>query len=302
MSDLHMISPTHGYAVGGGQSPGGITWASVYRTTNGTNWETVNIPFGRAINKVKFFGSEKGIMLSGNSKLLISTNGGQTWAVQNIHPVSYGLVDLCFIDESNIFIIGRGYNNVLFKSVDGGQTWILVYEWEIDYSDGWPSNTLSIDFYDPLHGFITLSNGNLYITSDGGQSWQTLQSITNNPLGKFQPVKADAGFAIGYEGTILSYGITGAGLDPEYQPSFKVSPNPFSSEILIELLKNDNSDLHLSLFNLMGMCVDEVSIDRNKSGNFVRYLPPHHLSAGAYLLRIVSSHGAFTCKLVKATN
>jgi hypothetical protein len=63
-----------------------------------------------------------------------------------------------------------GTNAALFHSVDGGDHWTRV----LPSSSGAVLNgdVLSVEFSDPQHGTVTTSMPEIWITSDGGQSWR----------------------------------------------------------------------------------------------------------------------------------
>ena len=58
----------------------------------------------------------------------------------------------------------------LFHSVDSGQTWNQVQPAAANQK--LTSDIVHIEFSDPAHGLISTSNGEVWSTSDGGQSWR----------------------------------------------------------------------------------------------------------------------------------
>jgi photosystem II stability/assembly factor-like uncharacterized protein len=62
-----------------------------------------------------------------------------------------------------------------------------------------PGNASSADFIDANHGWVT-DGSVIYMTSDGGQHWTKIFTVTNNTP-KFQQldfVSSDVGLAVGY--------------------------------------------------------------------------------------------------------
>jgi hypothetical protein len=95
-----------------------------------------------------------------------SLDGGRTW--QSV-MVATG------VQLRVVFALGRdvwagGVGGALFHSSDGGQQWSAV-----GVSSGGStltSDIVAIQFADPAHGSVTASNGERWITADGGRHWQ----------------------------------------------------------------------------------------------------------------------------------
>jgi len=63
-----------------------------------------------------------------------------------------------------------GNTGALFHSVDSGQTWNQVQPSAADQK--LTSNITHIEFSDPANGSVSTTNGEVWITSDGGRSWR----------------------------------------------------------------------------------------------------------------------------------
>ncbi len=101
------------------------------------------------------------------AKVLKTTNGGATWQLYRVveTPGLVGL-DIHAIDTSVAFITAQKPNsltgNAVFKTTDGGNTWVSKYE---DYAaSSW------VRFFDAKNGIIW--NRHRYaLTTDGGNTW-----------------------------------------------------------------------------------------------------------------------------------
>jgi hypothetical protein len=116
--------------------------------------------------------------------LFTTTDGGETWSLVSRTtlgnpPAEAGVGTLpnagsdsalLFQDANKGWLGLSGPGQNFFKSTDGGHNWIAVA--------GFPSAVpvVSIAFSDADHGVVTLSDGTLWHTSDGGSSWAMMAS------------------------------------------------------------------------------------------------------------------------------
>lgn len=84
--------------------------------------------------------------------------------------------DIFFLNE-NIGWAANGYNAAVYKTVDGGQTWVNQLDESDITGDYYFRN---IEFLDENIGFIGTLNNTLFKTTDGGNTWSSV-TITPNP-------------------------------------------------------------------------------------------------------------------------
>jgi hypothetical protein len=103
--------------------------------------------------------------LSSDGAVQRSTDLGKTW--QKV-PVGDGLVfrSLCAVGTQ---VWAGGKAGRLYQSVDSGQTWNQVQP--VAANQKLTSDIVHIEFSDPTNGLVSTSNGEVWSTSDGGQSW-----------------------------------------------------------------------------------------------------------------------------------
>jgi photosystem II stability/assembly factor-like uncharacterized protein len=103
-------------------------------------------------------------------------DGGNTWTLLNNAPVS--ATDIIFDSQnSDIIYIGDRTAPIVWKSVDGGLTWIDIADFSNDsaylvnrlYADG---NTIYCATFGP-----GMHDGKFYKTTDSGSSWQDITGI-----------------------------------------------------------------------------------------------------------------------------
>lgn len=145
----------------------------MYTANGGATWDTTYVGTGDDLNGgVAFSTTLNGIAFSNGTGDAIYTthDGGATWtATAGSWPVGlstrhYDAVAL----EPNVFMVGC-YNNVIWKSVDGGDTWTLVSEYtyvveRITYVKALDANTV----------VAMNSNSDIFTTTDAGATWDTL--------------------------------------------------------------------------------------------------------------------------------
>lgn len=84
-------------------------------------------------------------------------------------PTDYAIVEFCVVTENVCFAIGQKDDNFkLFKTLNGGQTWIQMSDPGFNYE--WDLTIQSIVFFDDLNGVVVI-NSKAYRTYDGGESW-----------------------------------------------------------------------------------------------------------------------------------
>lgn len=141
-----------------------------------------------------------------------------------------------FVDSSYGWVVGTAQR--VFKTWDGGQTWIRQRTtalsstfWDVCFldslegwvagTDGWvyhtqdggatwgrqgPSSrfaTYAVCFLDSLNGWIAGYSGNIARTSDGGQTWTDIPGGTSESLYRFHFQSPSRGWLSGDTGTIL---------------------------------------------------------------------------------------------------
>lgn len=92
----------------------------------------------------------------------LSTDGGQTWEGQTTFQSMPGRCPLSFLDTQTGWVANARKLNV---TTDGGETWEDITPDVLDIA--------AIALRTPSEGYVLDYDGNLYITSDGGQSWSS---------------------------------------------------------------------------------------------------------------------------------
>ena len=182
-----------------------IVWAAGYRasciggggniilktTDGGKIWKTkfLNQYNGGTIKSVyfanEFFGWAVG---EGTTGLYITTDGGENWTVGGDRYSS-----VMFIDQYNGWATKDNYGGGIYKSTNGGITWIQKST----------VRSSSIFFSDINNGWVVGNGGSILKSTDGGETWATKNSGITNDLNCVKFYDSNFGMCVGNEGIIL---------------------------------------------------------------------------------------------------
>jgi photosystem II stability/assembly factor-like uncharacterized protein len=212
VSAIHMVDATDGWAIGGLGNFGD----HVLSTTDvGSTWKDVTPPEGEAASGVRktatgffqdaqtawvIYANIDGYPVASQVVVWHTANGGATWqASQPLDMTGLSEIfvpsDLQFVNGQTGWLLGHvgvGMNHdyvALFRSQDGGTSWVRVLDPYNDTSLIMSCSKTSMLFTDATHGWLTgdcngvMAGVLLYKSSDAGTTWQevTLPAPTNTP-------------------------------------------------------------------------------------------------------------------------
>ncbi len=152
--DISLSSTTDvGYAVG----DSGV----ILKTTNmGGNWQSQISGISSTLRSVKLINDTIGFAVGNQGVVLKTTNAGFSWIRHEIGTTA----NLKSVSSSGQHLLAVGENGACFRSNNLGETWFpspISETSDINSVAHWNTNSA---------GLVTES-GNLYITSNNGQSW-----------------------------------------------------------------------------------------------------------------------------------
>jgi photosystem II stability/assembly factor-like uncharacterized protein len=160
------------------------------RTTDtGESWNVIySCPFGELKN-ITFPTSIRGFAIAGK-QFLRSLDGGYTWNV--LVNSAYSVNTLCFADDHTgyLSVTEGGGNQCIYKTVDGGITWSIIFYDVANEID-------SMFFSDASHGYGSGPGNSVVKTSDGGLSWSTVYYPYPNKPGSMWFFSPNSGFILG---------------------------------------------------------------------------------------------------------
>jgi photosystem II stability/assembly factor-like uncharacterized protein len=149
----------------------------------------------------QFLSPNLGYVAGENGVVLKTTDVGNTWRALTSVYGGGTLYGVSFTSEMNGFTIGDGSN--VHHTTDGGMTWS-------DYSLPTSKVLRCICFVNPMLGFVGTADprssppgyeGEIYRTTDGGDSWDLVKSIYDGSFYNIQFATATNGIATGKFGT-----------------------------------------------------------------------------------------------------
>lgn len=174
---IYFINQNEGFASGNN--------GDFFKTSNaGASWTKLTTPnSSNNYNQIHFFDPLNGIAgggtLSRTASFMRTTDGGDTWTdVSASVPGMSTIYDIEFIDKRTGYICG--YDNNIYKTTDGGVTWIYQ-----PVTITTPAiNTISlqeIEFVSTTVGYcvgfsISLDKNFIFKTTNGGDTWDQLPS------------------------------------------------------------------------------------------------------------------------------
>ena len=186
---VHFPQPDTGYAIGSPQ--GYLSLTAILKTTDsGVNWTTQHDSLGVRLNSIYFTDASTGYAVGENGVILKTTDGGINWIPQNsgtnyhLSSVHFPAVDTGFfvVDDNNSKVIK------IFKTVDGGESWIEKYSDSITGSTAW-GGLSSVHFPDVNTGYAVGHRcspsgclGLIRKTNDGGSDWINIDSLSGGTL------------------------------------------------------------------------------------------------------------------------
>jgi photosystem II stability/assembly factor-like uncharacterized protein len=179
-------------------STGYLVGSGIYKTTNlGDSWIQQTNP-AVLLYGVYFPDVSTGYAIGKWGEIIKTTNGGTNWILLT-SPVtgSYGLHGIFFIDANTGYIAGfttAGGLSVIIKTTNGGINWDV---------QNFPTGTgyVAISFINTTTGIVI--GQEIAKTTDGGTTWIPKNLPVNGFLYSLHFPSANAGYAVGYGGTII---------------------------------------------------------------------------------------------------
>lgn len=167
----YFINENEGWVVG---------WSQIMHTIDGgVSWEDqTRPPFIGDLTDVYFINPDTGFLVGWNNQIHRTSDGGQTW--QNIsNPNKNQLIfnKIRFFDEMNGIICGveTHKGGVIYLTSDGGLSWTKG-----SLSSG--SAFVAMDINSDNQVFVGAHNGEMYYSSDMGQTWNEIDQGINSMI------------------------------------------------------------------------------------------------------------------------
>lgn len=171
--------------------------AKLYRTTNsGYAWTQLPVLLSTDIYDIEYLPNGNVVAAGSVGTLLHSNNGGISWTTVSA-GTSDDFIDISAPVNSNVFATTA---NGIYKSTNGGTSYTAIG----NPGAGGGFTLYAIDFANANDGVAGCDQGNLYFTTDGGQSWNYYgTSATWLNLQVVEAINSNVFFTAGTGGTIL---------------------------------------------------------------------------------------------------
>jgi photosystem II stability/assembly factor-like uncharacterized protein len=294
----------------------GVFGPNFYHTTDGgKTWAT-------QINDLKvlpwdifFFNADTGIAVGGwcdgcpwstehgdHSFIMRTTNGGDTWNLQENDTNEIGYQAVFFANDTIGYVAGSG--GVIKRTTDGCKTWIKQ-------ESGTTTELHGIYFLNVDTGFVVGGsggiNGIMLYTTDGGTTWIEHNIPTDKALYDIYFADKNTGFAVGDWGAIISTTSGGESWTLHEWPvninslellTEQNYPNPFSHYTTIRYMVPEAGNVTMKIYSLEGKIIATLVDKELVPGTYEVTWDAGDLPAGIYFCRIEAGSSAESRKLV----
>lgn len=240
------------------------------------------------------------------SRIIKTTDGGATWQVKLnwcSDPFCF-YKDMAFTNDSVGWLVGESWTEgihgaeaeygFIMATQDGGETW-----YEIFSDDIFPAEACLLS---DQSGWAIGGGGFFMYTGNGGDTWDMMNLPPEEDLYDIFFIDDDTGWAVGTYGTVMytnnngTMGISGA---PAENPGLKIFPNPVKEEFYVSFNLRSGGRIKAEFADLSGRTIAVIADKKLDAGpNRLTWHPGHEISPGIYLIRITTTSGRLTGKIV----
>ncbi len=274
----------------------GLTW--IYDSMHTQASALVDILF---INKDTGFvtGRDTGM---GCGIILKTINGGVTWYQVHCTNLINSLIwKIQYLNATHMYasIQDDYFLHRILKSSDMGETWNQVI---IDSNNFYNITRLQmIGFLDSLQGFAGGWGPGLYLTEDGGNSWE-LDSTIGYSFNRFFRINNDLAYMSAYTGyKVVRGGNNVFGMNDEelVMDSIDIYPNPANDILHVHLNLPVHSEFEMAIVDMNGKTVFYRITDYLEPGSYDFEFDVSAFPPGIYYLNTQSNLAILRKKFIK---
>ncbi len=290
ITKLFFINSEIGYAVGGidGTTP---NTGFIYKTTDGgNNWSlTSNNTTWSRFYGIQFVDENNGWAFSEKKGVIVrTTNAGNSWETVYANNLNY-FGGLYFINKNIGWCTGRTETaGVVLKTTDGGLNWVNI-------AGSLPYAISNIQFFDEQNSWATSATQTEIFTrktTNSGLSWDISLTTTSDVFsGSLNFVNQNLGYVVGGNGKIYKYTDNSTSVDVvnltaanfELQQNY---PNPFNPSTKIQFSIPKESNINLSVYNMLGQLVTTIYNGKLDAGTHYTLFDGSQLTSGIYFYKL----------------
>ena len=206
---VQFVNPKVGWIVGKNlwrTEDGGVTWRAVRGGGFGT-FKGEYIGYGH--RAIQFVDPDFGIQL-GFGVLAKTVDGGRTWSEHTLpQPTGQDIPPqtVVFLSRELGWLVGE----FIYKTTDGGKSWQALSKTPLGGSEPEPNKQFyptyadympALWFTDANHGVMARVDGNIYVTNNGGVSWEKVFT-SDRMIRDLVFVDRNTAWIVGTEGLLL---------------------------------------------------------------------------------------------------
>jgi photosystem II stability/assembly factor-like uncharacterized protein len=157
------------------------------------------------LNSVFFLDGRYGWLIGDRGVIHHTQDNGVDWTAQNPR-IEENLNDIFFRTRDEGWLVSSGVTGSrILRTLDGGETWDLVYQLNIDPGTSRIDmpELYSIAFPGKKKGWVVGTHGQILHTEDGGLNWRRQESGVQNELVHVKFINDKTGWVVGSQGMIL---------------------------------------------------------------------------------------------------
>jgi photosystem II stability/assembly factor-like uncharacterized protein len=190
----------------------GINGTILHTTNGGSTWTRQNIGTDRHLFGICFSDENHGWAVGEWHTIIHTTDGGKTWRRQGEEKDKI-LNNIFFVDNKEGWLVGE--RGIIMHTTDGGANWTaqvpeaFARESFEDFLLEPPPTLFGMCFTDRNNGWACGIDGTIIKTTDGGENWDVLPTVTEHTLYTIF-IKYGKGWVVGDKGTYLMSGDGGS--------------------------------------------------------------------------------------------